>query len=663
MRDPSFAWWRQARYAALGRLLLLFLGAALVLRLALLLWGGATAVRPAEVARLLPIGVAYDLATAACWLVPFALLTVLPRLRTRPASPVFRAFATTLYTLSATLLAFDLVAEWLFWDEFGVRYNFIAVDYLVYTNEVVGNIRESYPLEWLLPLVGLSGIAAYLWLRPGLRRSFQPDEVPPGPRRGVAAAVLLGTPILGLLLLDAGSLRVPTNTYADELAHNGIYQLFSAFRNNQLDYKTFYRAELEDSTALRHLRPLLAAGGDPFVHPRDLTDITRHVQALQVDDTTWIDPPRRNVIWITVESLSADFLTRYGNTQHITPHLDSLLDSSLTFDDLYATGTRTIRGLEALTLCLPPTPGFSIVKRPHNEGLFSTGALFRQLGYQSRFVYGGYGYFDNMNYFFSHNGFAVTDRADFAPEEIHFANNWGVCDEDLFDKALRLADADARARQPFYYFLMTTSNHRPFTYPGGRIDIPSHTGREGAVKYTDYAIARLLRLARRHPWFRNTLFVVVADHCASSAGKTDVPFDRYHIPGFVYAPGVVVPRYVAGLMSQIDLPPTLLGQLGLPHDTKFFGQDVLRHPPGRAFVGTYQQVGLMRAGRLTILSPRRQVAAFRYDLRQPGQQTSSLPDPADVRDAVAWYQGASWLFTAGRYAGPTTKAGTADERL
>lgn len=640
------SWLKSRRYAALHRLAVLVLVLAFGLRVVLLLKGlnADAGLALPQVLALFPMGLVYDLALAVYWLVPFALLTVLPRQRSRPAGRAFRLTSYLLYGLASALLVFDLVAEWLFWDEFGVRYNFIAVDYLVYTNEVVGNIRESYPLQYLLPLVAIGAALAYWWLRPAVRASFEPETI--APRRGRAALLLFGAPLLVTLGLDAGSLRLTSNAYADELAHNGIYQLFAAFRNNQLDYNAFYRAEKDDATALRHLRPLLAGAGDAFV-TSDVTDLRRRVVA-----TNSRQP--RNVVWIAVESLSADFLAHYGNQQRLMPHLDSLLDQSLRFDDLYATGTRTIRGLEALTLCLPPTPGYSIVKRPKNEGLFSTGALFGQAGYQARFVYGGYGYFDNMNYFFGNNGFAVTDRADFAKEEITFANNWGVCDEDLFRKTLRIADADARAGKPFFHFLLTTSNHRPFTYPEGRIDILSHSGREGAVKYTDFAIGRFLREARQHPWFANTVFVIVADHCASSAGKTDVPVDRYHIPGLIYAPGFVAPRAVMGLVSQIDLAPTLLGLLGFSYDTKFFGQDVLRTAPERAFIGTYQQVGFMRAGRLTVLAPKRQVEAFTYELNQPDSQRPAPPDPADVRDAVAYYQGASWLFNSGGYRGPVS---------
>ncbi|MGY8831832.1 MAG: LTA synthase family protein, partial [Pseudomonadales bacterium] len=230
------------------------------------------------------------------------------------------------------------------------------------------------------------------------------------------------------------------------------------------------------------------------------------------------------------------------------------------FSKFYATGTRTDRGLEAITLSIPPTPGRSIVKRIGREaGYASLGQQFAAQGYDSAFLYGGRGYFDNMNAFFGGNGYRIVDQSSVAEADIAFKNAWGMSDEDLYKQALKIADADHAAGKPFFLQLMTTSNHRPYTYPEGRIDIPSGDGREGAVKYTDYAIGQLLAQVREKPWFKDTLFVFVADHTAGSAGKEDLPVANYHIPLFIYAPEHIEPREFTDVVSQIDLAPTLLG--------------------------------------------------------------------------------------------------------
>ena len=142
------------------------------------------------------------------------------------------------------------------------------------------------------------------------------------------------------------------------------------------------------------------------------------------------------------------------------------------FTRLYATGTRTVRGLEALALSLPPTPGHSVVKRPNNENLHTIGEVFADKGYEPIYLYGGYGYFDNMEHFFGSNGYTFIDRSAIADKaDIHYENIWGVADEDLFTLTLRELDKRHAAGRPFFAHVMTTSNHRPFTYPAGRVDI------------------------------------------------------------------------------------------------------------------------------------------------------------------------------------------------
>jgi phosphoglycerol transferase MdoB-like AlkP superfamily enzyme len=196
---------------------------------------------------------------------------------------------------------------------------------------------------------------------------------------------------------------------------------------------------------------------------------------------------------------------------------------------------------------------------------------------------------------------------------------------------------------------MTTSNHRPYTYPAGRIDIPSGTGRDGAVKYTDYAIGQFLAKARARPWFDDTVFVLTADHGANARGTTRIPVDKYRIPLMVYAPKHVAPRRVDRLMSQIDIPPTVLGLLDFDYYSKFFGRDVLSSPPesDRAFVANYQTLGYLARDRMVLLQPRRKSEVFRVDAEK--NILEPLQDPQLLREAIAFYATASYVFRSGLY--------------
>jgi hypothetical protein len=203
--------------------------------------------------------------------------------------------------------------------------------------------------------------------------------------------------------------------------------------------------------------------------------------------------------------------------------------------------------------------------------------------------------------------------------------------------------------RPFFIHVMTTSNHRPYTYPAGRIDIPSGSGRDGAVKYTDYAIGRFLEQARAKPWFDDTVFVITADHGANARGTTRIPIENYLIPVFVYAPRHVAAQRVDRLMSQIDVPPTLLGLLDFDYYSKFFGRDVLQSPPSsdRAFVANYQTLGYLTPERLVLLQPRRKAEVFRIE----GGRNIVAPvdDPQALREAIAFYSTASYVFRNGLY--------------
>jgi phosphoglycerol transferase MdoB-like AlkP superfamily enzyme len=349
---------------------------------------------------------------------------------------------------------------------------------------------------------------------------------------------------------------------------------------------------------------------------------------------------------IVVESLSGKFLKTLGAEKELTPNLDSLANESLFFTNFYSTGTRTVRGMEAITLSVPPTPGRSIVKRPDNHNMYSSGFIFRNKGYETKFIYGGHGYFDNMNEFFSNNGFNIVDRADFSDEEDTFHTVWGVCDEDLLNKTLKEADSSYKAHKPFMSFVMTTSNHRPYDYPDGKIDIPSHTGRDGAVKYTDYAIGDFIKKAKDKPWFKNTVFVIVADHCSTSAGKTEIPLDKYHIPLIIYAPEILKPQVVDKVSSQIDIMPTLFSVLNWSYKSKFYGSDILSPSfKERALIGTYQKLGLYKENKLVVLSPTKKIKSYEVveqDLYDTKYKEIQIDRNLEA-EIVSYYQGASTL--------------------
>lgn len=590
---------------------------------------------PSDVAVALATGAWLDLVTFGWFALPVvAWWLALPR--RFHGGRLDRAFTTIGVFAFIGLLGFTAIGEQLFWTEFGTRYNFIAVDYLVYTQEVIGNIRESYPVA---PLLGGLGVvcAGLTW---SLRRWTRPASGAAGFRERAAQAFAAVVFVVGAYLLSSiDQAERGRNAIADEIGKNGVYALFNAFWTNEIDYRRFYRTTSDDAVGPR-VRRLLAGADARFETADDAGGITRIVVP------TGSAPARRNVIFVVMESMGAEYMAHFGSDKGLTPNLDRLADEGILFTKAYATGTRTVRGLEALTLSVPPTPGQSIIRRPGNGNLFNIGSVFAERGYDTRFIYGGFGYFDNMNAFYRGNGFQVVDRSDLGREEIRFANVWGVSDEDLFARALKESDRSTAAGRPFFSIVMTTSNHRPFTFPEGAIDLPQGS-RWSAVKYADHAIGRLVAEARGRSWFPNTLFVFVADHTAGSAGKVDLALEKYHIPAIVWAPGLVQPARRDRMFSQIDVGPTVLGLIGEPYRSRFFGRDALAAPDADSpvFVSTYQKVGLVRGRDAAILEPKRRVKAL-LDGRPAAEEQL---DPTLVDDAIAYYQfAADWKLHSAR---------------
>jgi len=569
----------------------------------------------------LMLGVLRDIPVAAVVALPWLLFEWLLNARWRPrlSVPLFAIFTFT--------LLFVGVSEVVFWDEFSVRFNFIAVDYLVFTTEVIGNIRESYPVGTIIGAL----LAVSLLIVWGLRRPVSKAASIVASRR-VQLPWLLGIVlIVGLLASRLAAPDFSANAYANELADNGWRSFVAAARQNRLDYRQFY-AMRPDAEVMNDL--LRLADKETVT----ATNLPARKAAAKLNR-------QPNVVIIMMESMSAEYMATFGNKENITPNLDRLAGEGMLFSRLYATGTRTVRGLEALSAALPPQAGMSVVRWPNVSNLNTLGSTLQHSGWSPQFIYGGYGMFDNMNSYFDAQGYKVTDRTNFQEGLVKFENVWGVADEHLFDQALMELDKEVSAGHHFFAHIMTTTNHRPFTYPDGRIDIPSPGKRAGGVKYADYAIGRFIEMAKQKPWFDNTIFLIVADHCASSAGKAKIPVDKYHIPAIVYAPKIVSPRKVDTLASQIDLVPTLLAMLGLQDEGHFVGRDILSMKPeeGRALLSTYQNLGYLKGDVMTVLLPKRKIESFK--ISADGRDAQAMPtDPRLAEEAIAYFQGASILM-------------------
>lgn len=553
------------------------------------------------------------------------------------------------FLVTLLIFVFTFFAEITFWEEFKCRFNFVAVDYLIYTFEVVQNIHESYPLYILIPsMLIITGIIYFYFVKNDFFNKTFTTKIS-FKNRIIPFLFSVALMLFYLFSISNSNADWSKNRYNNEISKAGIYSFFAELRNNKLDFKTFYNS-ISDELAFQLVRNNLKEENARFL--ANEFSIKRKIKDSLDSDL------KPNVVFILMESMSASFMTEFGNEKKITPFLDSIANKSLFFKNLQATGNRTVRGMEAVTLSIPPTPGQSIVKRPNNSNLYTISNVFKSKNYQCNFFYGGDGYFDNMNAFYGGNGFDIYDRGrgsvlsdkikttrhNIDDNEVTFENAWGICDEDIYNKMIKVADEYHKKKKPFLNFVMTTSNHRPYTYPENKINIPSGTGRDGAVKYSDFALQQMLKKVKNKPWFKNTIFVFVADHCASSAGKDEIDVENYHIPAIIYGQNLIQPQKVTKLCSQIDVFPTLFGQLHWSYTSNFFGTDVLsKNYQERALIGTYLKLALQKDKVITILSNKK--TNTRYNWYKESNKLKVVPNnKTELNETISWYQTADYLY-------------------
>jgi phosphoglycerol transferase MdoB-like AlkP superfamily enzyme len=346
-----------------------------------------------------------------------------------------------------------------------------------------------------------------------------------------------------------------------------------------------------------------------------------------------------NLVIVLEESLGATFVESLGGTA-VTPRLEALKNSGWWFENLYATGTRSVRGIEAVVSGFLPSPARSVVKLSLSQtGFFTLGGLLKQQGYNTGFIYGGEAHFDNMRSFFTGNGFdAIVDQQDY--DNPLFTGSWGVSDEDLFAKTHEeLKDLQASGK-PFFRLVFSSSNHTPFEYPDNTIeqyDDEKNTV-NNAVKYADYALGEFIETAKNSDYWNDTVFLIVADHDARVWGDELVPIKNFQIPGLILGANIKS-RRVETITSQIDLAPTLLSLMGIASEHPMVGRDLVRFPdqPGRAVMQFNDYYAWMDDKyRVTILRPDQKPLAGLYSPETGSTEyLKETPEAVAIRKALA----------------------------
>lgn len=610
---------------------------ALLLRLVLVAVYHDAAAR-AALLEIVVAGSAFDALTIVTAALPFVFLVSVFRMRrmrgwTRRVVVAVIAFA----------LSFDAFVQFFFFDEYSARYNHLALDYLMYPDEVFGNILASYNV----PLyAGLAAAVAAALTWAVTRRAVA--DPPLSWRDRVFGAAL--SMMMALVLWFAWS-TVPSAISADrltnEFALNGWSELVRAYLTAELDYDAYYALLPPDQAAARTARLI--------EQPDPQRGLIRHFPARVHPSSA------RDVIVVIEESLGSVFSQRFGgnNADPVTPYLDRWSREAVALTSVVANGNRTVRGLEGVLCSFVPLPPDAIIKRRQSDGVASIAAVLASHGYETTFFYGGVGLFDNMKSFMLGSGYErFVEQPDFPSDA--FRTVWGVADEYVFDEMIRQQQAARRSGRAWFGTAMTVSNHKPFDVPPNRVPWDDRSRRRSAMLYADWALNRYLTKLRELGFLDTSVVLVVGDHGSRIYGVEEIPVASYHVPAMILSPdpqlrGVTVNR----LVSQVDLAPTLLSVAGIEYDAPFFGRDVIGLPDagGRAFVNHNRSIGMVTDQAMAVLQLHQGLSYYSRPDRSPdhfapAQETPALLELA--RDAEAMFQTAERAYRDRHYVLPAS---------
>ncbi|WP_027672216.1 LTA synthase family protein [Rheinheimera baltica] len=634
-------------YYVLFVMLLMMLLLMSISRIGLFIWQFDRVTAAGNLGYMLLQGVRADLIFAGLWLIFPVLLA--PLLAGGKRFALWRRFIHVWVLLGLCLVVFIEVSTPQFILQYDIRPNRLYIEYLKYPKEVFSTLWQGY--RGML-LGGIAVTALLLW---GLHQLFKRVSAASKPYSG--KTLWLTWPLFVVLVFVAvrsstehrpanpAMFAITSDALVNSLIINSPYSVLYALYNMKHEARSseIYGKMPDDE--------MLALALDwPWLKNHSFSDATlptlHHHQA-----SIKRDKPL-NLVIILQESLGATFVESLGGVP-VTPELEKLKQDGWWFEQMYATGTRSVRGIEAVVSGFMPTPAQSTVKLSLSQQNFYTlGSTLTRQGYNTSFIYGGEAHFDNMRSFFTGNDInQVIDLPQM--QSPVFVGSWGASDEDLFTAtASHLADMHQQ-QKPFFSLVFTSSNHTPFEFPDGRISLheqPKAT-MNNAVKYADYALGKFIEEAKKQPYWQDTLFLIVADHDNRVYGNNLVPVEKFHIPALILGADITAKR-ITPVASQIDLAPTLLSLMGISGKTPLMGRDFSADDtsPGRAFMQFDQYFALMQAQQVTILRPGQPAVAAHYDPQKKHLQLSEqVPDDAQVKRALAQVLLPSYLYRQQQY--------------
>lgn len=610
-------------FAPLIAMLLLGLILLSLSRLGLVLWKLDRVTATGKLVEIMSQGIRVDIIQLS--LLALIPLSFAPIFSTKRFFKAWQMFTYVWVILAIVLLVFLEVSTPGFIAEYDVRPNRIFVEYLKYPHEVFGMLWNGFKVH-VFAGIGFSLIAIWSmhhFMRPWIKSTHSWSN----------QKVWLIWPLI--FVLTAFGIR---STLGHRPANPALFAITADSMVNSLVLNSGYSVGYATYNLLQENKSSKIYGK---LSREDIFKLTG-AKNTDIPTLTTLHPSRKrekplNLVIILQESLGATFVESLGGIP-VTPNIEKLKEQGIWFEQLYATGTRSVRGIEAVTTGFQPTPADSTVKLSKSQkNFFTLAALLKKQGYSTEFIYGGESHFDNMRGFFTGNGFEhIVDQKDY--KNPVFVGSWGASDEDLLNKTHEQLLAHHQSGKPFFTLAFSSSNHAPFEFPDGRIKLyeqPKATD-NNAVKYADYAIGEFFKKAQQSEYWKDTVFLIVADHDIRVRGETLVPIEHFHIPGLILGADIKPQRFT-GVASQMDLPVTVLSLMGVNAQHPMTGRDlsnIAPDSPGRAMMQYNDNFGWMEetpAGKqVVVLRAGKAPAHGIYDAKT--KHLSETSPPADAKN-------------------------------
>lgn len=515
----------------------------------------------------------------------------------------------SIYILFFLLIAlFIECASFPFFVQYDLRPNYLFIEYLEYPQELTSLLFKDYKFQFIAVFILI--IATIRIYSKSKFINFEQVF-----KQNYISRILILAPILLVLFLGIRSslghrpVNISDALYSEnrvinEITKNSLHSLGYAYYSNKKaenNISKYGKIDIKEAYKVASL----AIG---INYKDEKKPFYREVKS-KLDSKK-----QKNLVIFIQESMGAQF-TGFIGKQNFTPNLDNLAQDYLSFTNLYSNGTRSVRGLAALTSGTLPINGVEVIKRNKSqEGYFTIASLLKPYGYKSSFIYGGEARFDNMKGWYLGNGFdEIIEQKDFTNPI--FTSTWGISDEDLVIKANEKFKSYYENKEKFVSVMFSSSNHMPFELPDGKIEFEKNipkTSVENAIKYADFAIGKFFELAKKEDYFKDTVFVVIADHNVRVYGDQIVPIDMFQIPAVIVSSDI--PHQIfTNLTSQADVLATALDLIGIDLSYPILGNSIFKDNKKNINLMIFDEIYAYRKeDKVVILVPNMPIKTYLY---------------------------------------------------